>query len=82
MLGAFYLFIDFSYYYEKEAEGFGRIDDLESLCRYLLDKGQHLSFATSELVFDLLSFALLCRSCRCSVFASNLLSLPLLCSLL
>ncbi|XP_025637988.1 bifunctional aspartate aminotransferase and glutamate/aspartate-prephenate aminotransferase isoform X4 [Arachis hypogaea] len=38
--GAFYLFIDFSYYYGKEAEGFGRIDDSESLCRYLLDKGQ------------------------------------------
>ncbi|XLR27524.1 hypothetical protein S83_055424, partial [Arachis hypogaea] len=40
--GAFYLFIDFSYYYGKEAEGFGRIDDSESLCRYLLDKGQQL----------------------------------------
>ncbi|MED6198982.1 hypothetical protein PIB30_071764 [Stylosanthes scabra] len=38
--GAFYLFIDVSSYYGKEAEGFGRIDDSESLCRYLLDKGQ------------------------------------------
>ncbi|XP_030496650.2 bifunctional aspartate aminotransferase and glutamate/aspartate-prephenate aminotransferase [Cannabis sativa] len=38
--GAFYLFIDFSSYYGAEAEGFGRIDDSESLCRYLLDKGQ------------------------------------------
>ena len=38
--GAFYLFIDLSYYYGREAEGFGRIDDSESLCRYLLDKGQ------------------------------------------
>ncbi|XP_020960267.1 bifunctional aspartate aminotransferase and glutamate/aspartate-prephenate aminotransferase-like isoform X1 [Arachis ipaensis] len=42
--GAFYLFIDFSYYYGKEAEGFGRIDDSESLCRYLLDKGQYLAW--------------------------------------
>jgi aspartate/glutamate/aspartate-prephenate aminotransferase len=38
--GAFYLFIDFSFYYGREAEGFGKIEDSESLCRYLLDKGQ------------------------------------------
>ncbi|KAL8150580.1 hypothetical protein V2J09_020388 [Rumex salicifolius] len=38
--GAFYLFLDFSYYYGTEAEGFGKIDGSESLCRYLLDKGQ------------------------------------------
>lgn len=38
--GAFYLFIDFSSYYGKEAEGFGKIENSESLCRYLLDKGQ------------------------------------------
>ncbi|XP_050241798.1 bifunctional aspartate aminotransferase and glutamate/aspartate-prephenate aminotransferase-like [Quercus robur] len=38
--GAFYLFIDFSSYYGTEAEGFGKIDNSESLCRYLLDEGQ------------------------------------------
>ncbi|XP_062148676.1 bifunctional aspartate aminotransferase and glutamate/aspartate-prephenate aminotransferase [Alnus glutinosa] len=38
--GAFYLFIDFSSYYGGEAEGFGKIENSESLCRYLLDKGQ------------------------------------------
>ncbi|WVZ26619.1 hypothetical protein V8G54_005163 [Vigna mungo] len=38
--GAFYLFIDFSFYYGREAEGFGKIEDSESLCRYLLDVGQ------------------------------------------
>ncbi|KAM0971301.1 hypothetical protein ACFX13_019508 [Malus domestica] len=38
--GAFYLFIDFSAYYGTEAEGFGKIENSESLCRYLLDKGQ------------------------------------------
>ncbi|MFQ6648184.1 hypothetical protein Gotur_020867, partial [Gossypium turneri] len=37
--GAFYLFIDFSSYYGVEV-GFGRIENSESLCRYLLDKGQ------------------------------------------
>ncbi|KAL1364868.1 hypothetical protein HN51_013011 [Arachis hypogaea] len=37
--GTFYLFADFSSFYGKEAEGFGRIEDSESLCRYLLDKG-------------------------------------------
>uniref|UniRef100_A0A7N2N9C2 Aminotransferase class I/classII large domain-containing protein n=1 Tax=Quercus lobata TaxID=97700 RepID=A0A7N2N9C2_QUELO len=38
--GAFYLFIDFSSYYGTEAEGFGKIENSESLCRYLLDEGQ------------------------------------------
>ncbi|VVA33102.1 PREDICTED: pyridoxal phosphate-dependent aminotransferase [Prunus dulcis] len=38
--GAFYLFIDVSSYYGTEAEGFGKIENSESLCRYLLDKGQ------------------------------------------
>lgn len=38
--GAFYLFIDFSSYYGAEAEGFGTIKNSESLCRFLLDKGQ------------------------------------------
>ncbi|MBA0815511.1 hypothetical protein Gohar_000277, partial [Gossypium harknessii] len=38
--GAFYLFIDFSSYYGIEVEGFGKIENSESLCRYLLDKGQ------------------------------------------
>ncbi|KAL5175662.1 Bifunctional aspartate aminotransferase and glutamate/aspartate-prephenate aminotransferase [Glycine soja] len=38
--GAFYLFLDFSFYYGREAEGFGKIEDSESLCRYLLDVGQ------------------------------------------
>ncbi|ONK73618.1 uncharacterized protein A4U43_C04F33500 [Asparagus officinalis] len=38
--GAFYLFMDFSSYYGAEVEGFGTIKDSESLCRFLLDKGQ------------------------------------------
>ncbi|KAK0608724.1 hypothetical protein LWI29_035079 [Acer saccharum] len=38
--GAFYLFIDFRSYYGSEAEGFGKIENSESLCRYLLDKAQ------------------------------------------
>ncbi|KAK3211981.1 hypothetical protein Dsin_016687 [Dipteronia sinensis] len=38
--GAFYLFTDFSSYYGSEAEGFGKIENSESLCRYLLDKAQ------------------------------------------
>ncbi|MBA0770437.1 hypothetical protein Gotri_019073 [Gossypium trilobum] len=38
--GAFYLFIDFSSYYGIEAEGFGKIENSESLCRYFLDKAQ------------------------------------------
>ncbi|CAN1140171.1 Bifunctional aspartate aminotransferase and glutamate/aspartate-prephenate aminotransferase [Linum perenne] len=38
--GAFYLFIDFSSYYGSVVEGFGKIEDSESLCRYLLDKAQ------------------------------------------
>ncbi|KAG6670794.1 hypothetical protein I3843_04G089100 [Carya illinoinensis] len=38
--GAFYLFLDFSFYYGTDAEGFGKIENSESLCRFLLDKGQ------------------------------------------
>ncbi|XP_042491751.1 bifunctional aspartate aminotransferase and glutamate/aspartate-prephenate aminotransferase-like [Macadamia integrifolia] len=38
--GAFYLFLDFSFYYGTEAKGFGVIKDSESLCRYLLDQAQ------------------------------------------
>ncbi|KAK0601139.1 hypothetical protein LWI29_021551 [Acer saccharum] len=38
--GAFYLFIDFSSYYGSEVEGFGKIENSESLCRYLLDNAQ------------------------------------------
>ncbi|XP_022980744.1 bifunctional aspartate aminotransferase and glutamate/aspartate-prephenate aminotransferase isoform X2 [Cucurbita maxima] len=38
--GAFYLFLDFSSYYGAEAVGFGVINNSESLCRYLLEKGQ------------------------------------------
>ncbi|PON65288.1 Glycine dehydrogenase (decarboxylating) [Parasponia andersonii] len=38
--GAFYLFLDVSFYYGTEAEDFGRIEDSESFCRYLLDKAQ------------------------------------------
>lgn len=38
--GAFYLFIDLSSYYGVEVDGFGSINDSESLCRYLLDKAQ------------------------------------------
>ncbi|KAL8110755.1 bifunctional aspartate aminotransferase and glutamate/aspartate-prephenate aminotransferase [Apium graveolens] len=38
--GAFYLFIDFSCYYGSKADGFGLIQDSESMCRYLLDVGQ------------------------------------------
>lgn len=43
--GAFYLFIDVSSFYGREAEGFGIIEDSESMCRYLLDKGQVRSLA-------------------------------------
>ncbi|KAK9272053.1 hypothetical protein L1049_002422 [Liquidambar formosana] len=38
--GAFYLLVDFSSYYGAEAEGFGIIQNSESLSRYLLDKAQ------------------------------------------
>ncbi|KAJ4953408.1 hypothetical protein NE237_030240 [Protea cynaroides] len=38
--GAFYLFLDFSFYYGTEAKGFGVIKDSESLCQYLLDQAQ------------------------------------------
>ncbi|KAJ9670790.1 hypothetical protein PVL29_026992 [Vitis rotundifolia] len=47
--GAFYLFLDFSSYYGAEAEGFGIIENSESLRRYLLDKAQciRISYAAS-----------------------------------
>lgn len=32
--------MDFSSYYGSEVEGFGVIEDSESLCRYLLDRAQ------------------------------------------
>ncbi|CAH1421706.1 unnamed protein product [Lactuca virosa] len=38
--GAFYIFLDFSNYYGMEVDGFGLINDSESLCRYLLQKCQ------------------------------------------
>lgn len=38
--GAFYLFIDLSSYYGVEVDGFGTVNNSESLCRYLLDKSQ------------------------------------------
>ncbi|KAH9603942.1 hypothetical protein KSS87_019699, partial [Heliosperma pusillum] len=38
--GAFYLFLDLSYYYGVEAQGFGLINSSESLCCYLLDQAQ------------------------------------------
>ncbi|GAV89201.1 Aminotran_1_2 domain-containing protein [Cephalotus follicularis] len=38
--GAFYLFIDVSSYYGAEVEGFGKIENSESLCRYMLDEAQ------------------------------------------
>ncbi|KAG5611622.1 hypothetical protein H5410_022903 [Solanum commersonii] len=38
--GAFYLFIDLSAYYGVEVDGFGTVNNSESLCRYLLDKSQ------------------------------------------
>lgn len=38
--GAFYLFLDFGSYYGAEAEGFGIIQNSESLCIYLLDEAQ------------------------------------------
>ncbi|KAK1378513.1 hypothetical protein POM88_025257 [Heracleum sosnowskyi] len=45
--GAFYLFIDFSCYYGSKADGFGLIQDSESLCRYLLDEGQDIVIAST-----------------------------------
>ncbi|KAK6120020.1 hypothetical protein DH2020_046260 [Rehmannia glutinosa] len=39
-MGAFYLFLDFSFYYGSTVDGFGAITGSESLCRYLLDKAQ------------------------------------------
>lgn len=50
--GAFYLFLDFSSYYGAEAEGFGIIKDSESLCRYLLDKGQVKFFKSCIMSFE------------------------------
>ncbi|KAI5061276.1 hypothetical protein GOP47_0024234 [Adiantum capillus-veneris] len=38
--GAFYLFPDFSAYFGLEAEGFGKIHDAESLCKYFLEKAR------------------------------------------
>lgn len=38
--GAFYLFVDLSSYFGAEVEGFGKIENSDSLCRYLLDKAQ------------------------------------------
>ncbi|KMZ68977.1 Bifunctional aspartate aminotransferase and glutamate/aspartate-prephenateaminotransferase [Zostera marina] len=38
--GAFYLFLDFSYYYGAEVEGFGVIKGSEDLCRYILEKAE------------------------------------------
>ncbi|KAJ6798385.1 bifunctional aspartate aminotransferase and glutamate/aspartate-prephenate aminotransferase isoform X1 [Iris pallida] len=38
--GAFYLFVDFSSYYGSDVEGFGTINNSESLCRFFLDKAQ------------------------------------------
>jgi len=40
--GGFYVFIDLSSYYGREAEGFGLIENSDSLCGYLLEKGQVL----------------------------------------
>ncbi|KAH7426757.1 hypothetical protein KP509_10G015900 [Ceratopteris richardii] len=36
--GAFYLFPDFSAYFGTEAEGFGKIHDAETLCKFFLEK--------------------------------------------
>ncbi|XP_073150046.1 bifunctional aspartate aminotransferase and glutamate/aspartate-prephenate aminotransferase isoform X1 [Henckelia pumila] len=38
--GAFYLFLDFSFYYGSTVDNFGAITGSESLCRYILDKAQ------------------------------------------
>lgn len=38
--GAFYLFPDFSAYYGQEADGFGKITDAETLCRFFLEKAK------------------------------------------
>lgn len=38
--GAFYLFPDFSAYFGTEAEGFGKIHDAETLCKFFLEKAQ------------------------------------------
>lgn len=46
--GAFYLFIDFSSYYGSEVEGFGTIKNSESLCLFLLEKAQVISYFDFE----------------------------------
>ncbi|EPS71875.1 prephenate aminotransferase, partial [Genlisea aurea] len=38
--GSFYMFLDFSSFYNRRAHGFGEISGSESLCRYFLDKAQ------------------------------------------
>lgn len=38
--GAFYLFPDFSAYFGMEAEGFGKIHDAETLCKFFLEKAR------------------------------------------
>ncbi|CAK9273631.1 unnamed protein product [Sphagnum jensenii] len=38
--GAFYLFPDFSAYYGTEVEGFGKIHDAETLCRFFLERAK------------------------------------------
>lgn len=38
--GAFYLFLDFSSYYGSVADGFGIVNNSESLCRFLLEQAQ------------------------------------------
>ncbi|MCO5575385.1 hypothetical protein L7F22_029185 [Adiantum nelumboides] len=38
--GAFYLFPDFSAYFGTEAEGFGKIHDAETLCKFFLEKAR------------------------------------------
>lgn len=57
MQGAFYLFLDFSYYYGTEVEGFGMIKGSEDLCRYILEKGE-VSGSLDDLLFGprLISF--------------------------
>eukprot|EP00250_Pteridium_aquilinum_P006380 c16319_g2_i1 orf=58-1530(+) len=38
--GAFYLFPDFSAYFGTEAQGFGKIHDAETLCKFFLEKAR------------------------------------------
>jgi len=53
--GGFYVFIDLSSYYGRQAEGFGLIENSDSLCRYLLEKGQVFSFNGLQDFTDTLS---------------------------